>query len=63
MIECWDKDTDNPDDYIGRCHLSLREMKCMEQRECGVMLVNEGKKKRLGYKNSGVLDVIFVQMG
>jgi hypothetical protein len=62
MIECWDKDKKNEDDFIGVCFLSLREMKCMQQKEAGVMLINKKKQKNLGYKNSGVLEVVFVQV-
>jgi len=46
MIECWDQDKKNEDDFIGVCYLSLREMKCMQQREAGIMLINKKKKKK-----------------
>jgi len=62
MIECWDKDKGNQDDYIGTCFLSLREMKCMQQKEVGVMLLNRNKKKKFGYKNSGILEVVVVHV-
>jgi len=62
MVECWDKDKGSEDDFIGVCTLSLREMKCMQSKEAGVMLLNKKKKKKMGYKHSGILEVVSVKV-
>jgi len=58
-IDCWDKDKKD-DEYVGSCYMSLREMKCLQSKEVGVMLKNDKKKKKLGYKHSGILEVVSV---
>jgi Ca2+-dependent lipid-binding protein len=56
-IECWDKDTSSDDDFIGIAMLSIREMKVIQQRETGVQIINEANKHKIGYKNSGILEI------
>lgn len=54
-IEVWDWDSDGSDDYIGSFVTTLKELSVAAIEKKGFPCINEAKKKKSSYKNSGTV--------